>query len=101
MESRIVAHIVCSSLSLICVCVQTAFLIRSAVLLGQADRRQSTGIDQLRAPHYMLQAKQALPVITAMSGLAYCGGNLVLQIEGRTDAVGLFSQEPLVGLRGT
>lgn len=95
MEQRSFAQVVCSSLSLLCLCLQTVFHVRSAVGLEREDRMQPTGLDQLRAPPYILRAKQALPIIAAMSGLAYCGCNLILRIEDGIDAVGFLDREPV------
>jgi len=88
MDPYAVAHIVCSALSLACICVQLFFLMRSAIRLEQAARSRSKGskgMDQLRSPAHLLRAKQALPIITAISGLAYCGCSLVLRSEGSPD----------------
>ncbi len=96
MEQRTIAHITCSSLSLVCICVQSFFLVRFAIRLERADRMELTGIDQLRPPAYMLRAKQALPIITAISGLAYCGCNLILRSEGSPDTVGFSQWRPII-----
>ena len=88
MEPRIIAYIVCSSFSLVCIYVQLCFLVRSAIRLERADRRPSTGIEMIRPPTYIRRAKQVLPVITATSGLTFCCCNIGFRSEGRPNTVG-------------
>lgn len=88
MEPRIVAHIVCSSLSLACICVQSLFLVRFAIRLEDADRKDPSDMGLPRPPTKERRAKQILPAITAASGLAYCCCNLVLRGRGSQHAVG-------------
>ena len=87
MEPPIVAHIVWSSSSLVFICVQSIFIVHAAIRLEDADRKDPWGQGLPYPPTKERRAKQILPAITAVSGLAYCCCNLVLRGKGSQHAV--------------
>ena len=98
MEPRINSQLVCSSLFLGFILVQSFFLIRSAFRLEQAGQEDVKGIDLPHPPTYLRRGRQILPMATAMSGIAYCGCNIALGSEGSQHAVSVVELGPILTL---
>jgi hypothetical protein len=88
MEPPFVAHIACSSFFLVCFFAEFLWLITSAIRLEHATGRGLKGITMLQTPTHTRRAKQVLPIVTTIFGLAYCTCNLGFRSEGSPDLVG-------------
>lgn len=87
MARTVDAHVLCSSLSLVCILAQSCLLVRSALRLERAERGDEKKLSLLRPPTWLRRTKQISPLVTAVSGLLYCTCDIVLRMQGGQHAV--------------